>query len=349
MWQEISARWSSSTPAVWLRRSAFELSNRLGLEHVAAHHGSLSRTLRLDAEQRLKNGDIKILDSDGLARARHRHRRHRPRLPDQHHARGRGRDAARRPCRPLARSHPQRPLLRHHARRPAGAGRAHPQDARRANWIKLQIPEAPIDVLMQQIVAACGAEPWERTRSSRSSAVPTPIATSPASTSTSCSTLLHEGIESTRGRYGAYLLRDQRAGPPASTARRPHDRHRQRRRHPRHQSLLGDIATGGRTNRHARRALRRRLLARRRRAAGQLTAGASSASSPSAACWSKTPTARRRRSRSGRAKLRSVPPCLSDGVGELREEIAARTPSCFALQTAISTASGGCRDAAFPG
>ena len=44
-----------------VEKISFELSNRLGLEHVAAHHGSLSRALRLDAEQRLKNGDIKIL------------------------------------------------------------------------------------------------------------------------------------------------------------------------------------------------------------------------------------------------------------------------------------------------
>src|SRR5207248_5645967 len=32
-----------------------------GPENVGAHHGSLSRVLRLDAEQRLKNGEIKIL------------------------------------------------------------------------------------------------------------------------------------------------------------------------------------------------------------------------------------------------------------------------------------------------
>ena len=31
------------------------------MENVAAHHGSLSRTLRLDAERRLKRGEIKIL------------------------------------------------------------------------------------------------------------------------------------------------------------------------------------------------------------------------------------------------------------------------------------------------
>jgi ATP-dependent Lhr-like helicase len=44
-----------------VEKISFELSERLGSEAVAAHHGSLSRTLRLDAEQRLKNGEIKIL------------------------------------------------------------------------------------------------------------------------------------------------------------------------------------------------------------------------------------------------------------------------------------------------
>ena len=48
-----------------VEKIAFELSERLGAEHVAGHHGSLSRTLRLDAEQRLKNGEIKILIATG--------------------------------------------------------------------------------------------------------------------------------------------------------------------------------------------------------------------------------------------------------------------------------------------
>ena len=42
-------------------RAARHLSERLGREHVAAHHGSLSRELRLDAEQRLKRGELKVL------------------------------------------------------------------------------------------------------------------------------------------------------------------------------------------------------------------------------------------------------------------------------------------------
>jgi len=44
-----------------VEKISFELAARLGPDAVAAHHGSLSRTLRLDAEQRLKNGEIKIL------------------------------------------------------------------------------------------------------------------------------------------------------------------------------------------------------------------------------------------------------------------------------------------------
>jgi len=42
-------------------RAARHLSERLGKEFVAAHHGSLSRELRLDAEQRLKSGQLKVL------------------------------------------------------------------------------------------------------------------------------------------------------------------------------------------------------------------------------------------------------------------------------------------------
>jgi ATP-dependent Lhr-like helicase len=42
-------------------RIAHQLGERLGEENVAAHHGSLSRKLRLDAERKLKEGQIKVL------------------------------------------------------------------------------------------------------------------------------------------------------------------------------------------------------------------------------------------------------------------------------------------------
>jgi len=42
-------------------RAARHLGELLGKEHVAAHHGSLAKELRLDAEQKLKRGDLKVL------------------------------------------------------------------------------------------------------------------------------------------------------------------------------------------------------------------------------------------------------------------------------------------------
>ncbi|MEO8998070.1 MAG: DEAD/DEAH box helicase, partial [Rhodanobacter sp.] len=42
-------------------RAARHLSERLGKETVAAHHGSLAKELRLDAEQRLKRGELSVL------------------------------------------------------------------------------------------------------------------------------------------------------------------------------------------------------------------------------------------------------------------------------------------------
>src|SRR5438067_1863905 len=42
-------------------RMAHQLSERIGPEFVAAHHGSLAKEARLDAEQRLRDGKLKVL------------------------------------------------------------------------------------------------------------------------------------------------------------------------------------------------------------------------------------------------------------------------------------------------
>src|SRR5579885_2133875 len=42
-------------------RIAHQLGERMGEEHVAAHHGSLSRKLRLAAEKKLKEGQVRVL------------------------------------------------------------------------------------------------------------------------------------------------------------------------------------------------------------------------------------------------------------------------------------------------
>ena len=42
-------------------RMAHQLSERLGADNVAAHHGSMAKEARLDAEEKLKNGKLKVL------------------------------------------------------------------------------------------------------------------------------------------------------------------------------------------------------------------------------------------------------------------------------------------------
>jgi ATP-dependent helicase Lhr and Lhr-like helicase len=44
-----------------VERVAHNLAERIGEENVGAHHGSLSRRLRLEAERKLKEGKIKVL------------------------------------------------------------------------------------------------------------------------------------------------------------------------------------------------------------------------------------------------------------------------------------------------
>ncbi|MFO0759406.1 MAG: DEAD/DEAH box helicase [Byssovorax sp.] len=44
-----------------VERLAHHLGERLGEEHVAAHHGSLSRARRFEAERRLKSGELKVV------------------------------------------------------------------------------------------------------------------------------------------------------------------------------------------------------------------------------------------------------------------------------------------------
>jgi ATP-dependent helicase Lhr and Lhr-like helicase len=190
-----------------VEKIAFELANRIGSENVAAHHGSLSRPLRLDAEQRLKNGKIKILiataslelgidigDIDlvcqisttrAVAVAMQR-------VGRAGHWRGaipKGRFFA-----------TTRDDLMEQA--------ALVRKMRAGELDLLQIPPQPADVLMQQIVAACGAEPWEEDTLFNTLHRAYPYRNLTREVFNQLITLLTEGIESTRGRYGAYLLRD---------------------------------------------------------------------------------------------------------------------------------------------
>jgi len=194
-----------------VEKISFELAARLGPDAVAAHHGSLSRALRLDAEQRLKNGEIKILiataslelgidignvdlvcqiaTTRAVAVAMQR-------VGRAGHWRG---------AIPKGRffSTTRDDLMEQAALlRKMVAGELD----------RLEVPEQPTDVLMQQIVAACGAEPWEEDALFNVLRRAWPYRNLTRAQFDELLQLLHEGIESSRGRYGAYLLRDRVQG-----------------------------------------------------------------------------------------------------------------------------------------
>jgi ATP-dependent Lhr-like helicase len=194
-----------------VEKISFELTERLGEEAVAAHHGSLSRTMRLDAEQRLKNGECKILiataslelgidigtvdlvcqiaTTRAIATAMQR-------VGRAGHWRGaipRGRFFATTRDDLLE----QAALLR---KMTAG------------ELDLLEVPDLPIDVLMQQIVAAVGAESWDETALFYVLRRAYPFRNLTLPQYEELLALLHNGIESSRGRYGAYILRDRVLG-----------------------------------------------------------------------------------------------------------------------------------------
>ena len=190
-----------------VERVSFALGQRLGTEHVAAHHGSLSRTLRLDAEQRLKRGEIKILvataslelgidigDIDlvcqiastrAVAVALQR-------VGRAGHWRGaipKGRLFA-----------TTRDDLLEQA--------ALVKKIRAGELDLLEIPPQPIDVLMQQMVAACGAESWDKASLFEVFRRAYSYRHVTREQFEELIGILCNGIESSRGRYGAYLLHD---------------------------------------------------------------------------------------------------------------------------------------------
>ncbi|MDE3103920.1 MAG: DEAD/DEAH box helicase [Acidobacteriota bacterium] len=190
-----------------VEKLAFALAERLGVVNVAAHHGSLSRNLRLDAEQRLKRGEVKILvataslelgidigdvelvcqvsSTRAVAVAMQR-------IGRSGHWRGatpKGRLFA---------------TTRDDLLELAGLVRL----IRRGELDKLQIPPEPIDVLMQQIVACCSAESWPVEDLYRLVTRAWPYRDLSRNRFLELIELLANGIESTRGRYGAYLMHD---------------------------------------------------------------------------------------------------------------------------------------------
>lgn len=189
-------------------RIAHQLGARLGEEAVAAHHGSLSRKLRLNAERKLKAGEVQVLVATAslelgidigfvdlvchigspraIAVALQRV----------------GRSGHWRGAVPKGRIFP---TTRDELIETAALVRS----IQRGELDRLIIPDAPLDILAQQIVAMCAAEDWDEDQLYALVRRAYPYRNLPRADFDAILEMLSEGIAARRGRYGAYLHRDR--------------------------------------------------------------------------------------------------------------------------------------------
>ncbi len=189
-------------------RIAHHLGERLGEDVVATHHGSLSRKLRLAAEHRLKSGEVRVLVATAslelgidigtvdlvcqiesprsVAVAVQRIGRS-----------GHWRGAISKGC--------LFAMTRDGLIECAALVKA----IRQGKLDRLHIPEAPLDVLAQQIVAMCACEEWNERDLFHVVRRAYPYRDLPQSDFDALVEVLSEGITARRGRYGAYLHRDR--------------------------------------------------------------------------------------------------------------------------------------------
>ncbi|HXY51577.1 MAG TPA: DEAD/DEAH box helicase [Terriglobales bacterium] len=191
-----------------VERIAHQLGERIGEDNVAAHHGSLSRKLRLAAEKKLKEGQVKVLVATAslelgidigtvdlvvqinspraIAVALQR-------VGRSGHWRGavpKGRFFA---------------TTRDDLLECAALTRA----IHHGDLDRLIIPESPLDILAQQIVAACAAEESDEDELFALIRRAYPYRSLARETYEALLQMLAEGIAARRGRYGAYLHRDR--------------------------------------------------------------------------------------------------------------------------------------------
>lgn len=189
-------------------RVAHHLSERLGQEFVCAHHGSLSRKIRLQAETKLKNGELKALVATaslelgidigsidlvcqiGSPRAIAAALQRIGRAGHYRDAISRGRIFATTrdellECAALTYAIQQKELDR------------------------LIPPDEPLDILSQQIVAAIVSEDWREDDLYALIKKAYPYRALSRENFEVLLSMLADGIAGTRGRYGTYLFRDR--------------------------------------------------------------------------------------------------------------------------------------------
>ncbi|HXH05537.1 MAG TPA: DEAD/DEAH box helicase, partial [Vicinamibacterales bacterium] len=191
-------------------RVAHHLTERLGEAAVLAHHGSLSRRLRLQAEERLKRGELRAVVATASLEL------------------GIDIGSVELVCqigspRSIAVALQRIGRSGHHVDRahvPKGRIFATTRDEliecaalvraiREGTLDRIAIPPWPLDVLAQQIVAAAACEPWEEDRLYALVRDAYPYRDLPRDRFDQVVAMLSEGIATRRGRSGAYLHRDE--------------------------------------------------------------------------------------------------------------------------------------------
>ena len=188
-------------------RLAFHLSKRLGEENVTSHHGSLSREQRLRAEQRLKGGELKALVATaslelGIDIG----------TVDMVCQIGSPRSIA---------TFLQRVGRSGHTLGATPQGRLFPltrddlvecaallSQVRQGHLDRLFIPEKPLDILAQQIVATVAVEEWEEEALFQLCRQSYSYRNLPRQEFDAVCRMLSEGFSTRRGRSAAYLHYD---------------------------------------------------------------------------------------------------------------------------------------------
>lgn len=189
-------------------RVAHHLSERLGEESVAAHHGSLSRKLRLMAETKLKKGELKALVATaslelgidignvdlvcqiGSPRAIAIALQRVGRAGHWHGAISKGRFFV------TTRDELLECAALIHA-------------IKSGDLDQLIFPRQPIDILAQQIVATCATGDWREDELYELVKRAFSYESLSRETFDEVLAMLSEGIAGSRGRYGAYLFHDR--------------------------------------------------------------------------------------------------------------------------------------------
>ncbi len=189
-------------------RVAHELAERLGDGQVAAHHGSLSKERRQRVESRLRAGDLRALVATASLEL--------------------GIDVG--PVELVCQlgsprsfaTFLQRVGRSNHSKDGVPSGRLYPttrdelvecaallRGARSGQLDHLIVPECPLDILAQQIVAECSAAEWTEPELLALVRGAAPFASVSAEDFAEVAGLMSDGIRTGRGRRAAYLHRDQ--------------------------------------------------------------------------------------------------------------------------------------------